>query len=228
MIYTTLGLRYGRDPDPRAALGRRGPREQHVHGGSTRRIPRTRSGTTTPAMKLYKQVMAKYYPSGNPVDGLNLYGVAAAQAFVQLMYQAGKNPTRASLMKAFRNWNEPNPFLLPGNRQYERGASTSGRSTAWSCRSSRTARSSQCRRSGVGRTRAPSATMSIVSPADVGDRRGAGAIPPLSFTRRTLCASAGRTHSSVRRRPRPAGTAPSTAPSASGGWCGARGRRRRR
>ena len=67
-------------------------------------------------MKLYKQVMTKYYPSGNPVDGLNLYGVAAAQAFVQLMYQAGKNPTRASLMKAFRNWTEPNPFLLPGNR----------------------------------------------------------------------------------------------------------------
>ena len=67
-------------------------------------------------MKLYRQVMAKYYPSGNAKDGLNLYGVAAAHAFVQLMYKAGKNPTRASLMRAYRNWSEATPFLLPGNR----------------------------------------------------------------------------------------------------------------
>jgi branched-chain amino acid transport system substrate-binding protein len=67
-------------------------------------------------MKLYKQVMAKYYPSGRVTDGLNLYGVAAAHAFVQLMYKAGKNPTRASLMKAYRTWTETSPFLLPGNR----------------------------------------------------------------------------------------------------------------
>ncbi len=69
------------------------------------------------AMKLYKQVMAKYYPKGRVTDGLNLYGVAVAEAYVELMYKAGKNPTRAALMKAFRSWNQPNPFLLPGNRQ---------------------------------------------------------------------------------------------------------------
>ena len=74
------------------------------------------------AMKLYKQVMAKYYPSGRATDGLNLYGVAAAEAFVQLLYDAGKNPTRASLMKAFRSWNQPNQFLLPGNRQKTGGS----------------------------------------------------------------------------------------------------------
>ena len=33
------------------------------------------------------------------------------------MYKAGKNPTRASLMQAYRAWNQANPFLLPGNRQ---------------------------------------------------------------------------------------------------------------
>jgi hypothetical protein len=38
------------------------------------------------------------------------------------MYTAGKNPTRASLMKAYRSWNELNPFLLPGNRQKTGGA----------------------------------------------------------------------------------------------------------
>jgi ABC-type branched-subunit amino acid transport system substrate-binding protein len=69
------------------------------------------------AMRLYKQVMAKYRPEGRVTDGLNYYGVAVAEAFVQLMYKAGKNPTRASLMKAYRSWNEANRFLLPGNRQ---------------------------------------------------------------------------------------------------------------
>jgi hypothetical protein len=55
-------------------------------------------------------------------DGLNLYGVAVAHAFTQLMYKAGRNPTRAGLMRAFRTWNEPNPFLLPGNRQKTTGS----------------------------------------------------------------------------------------------------------
>lgn len=74
------------------------------------------------AMKLYKQVMAKFAPSARVTDGLNFYGVAAAEAFVQLLYKAGKNPTRASLMKAFRTWNDANQFLLPGNRQKTGGA----------------------------------------------------------------------------------------------------------
>jgi branched-chain amino acid transport system substrate-binding protein len=73
-------------------------------------------------MKLYKQVMAKYYPSGNVRDGLNYYGVAAAHAFVQLMYKAGRNPTRASLMRAYRTWRDTSPFLLPGNRVRTAGA----------------------------------------------------------------------------------------------------------
>jgi branched-chain amino acid transport system substrate-binding protein len=68
-------------------------------------------------MKLYKQVMAKYYPRGRVTDQFNYYGFATAEAFVELMYKAGKNPTRASLMKAYRAWDQVNPFLLPGNRQ---------------------------------------------------------------------------------------------------------------
>ena len=74
------------------------------------------------AMKLYNQVMAKYRPGARPADGLNYYGVAVAHAFTQLMYKAGKNPTRASLMRVYRTWNEANPFLLPGNRQRTNGA----------------------------------------------------------------------------------------------------------
>ena len=74
------------------------------------------------AMKLYKQVMGKYLPNGRVTDGLNYYGVAVAHAFTQLLYKAGRNPTRASLMQAYRTWNEANPFLLPGNRQRNSGA----------------------------------------------------------------------------------------------------------
>ena len=66
--------------------------------------------------------MAKYRPGARATDALNYYGVSVAHAFVQLMYKAGKNPTRASLMRAYRNWNEANPFLLPGNRQKTSGA----------------------------------------------------------------------------------------------------------
>jgi branched-chain amino acid transport system substrate-binding protein len=77
------------------------------------------------AMRLYRQVMSKYYPNGSnaavQANGLNFYGVAVAHAFVQLLRKTGKNPTRAALMKAARAWSEPNPFLLPGNRQLTRG-----------------------------------------------------------------------------------------------------------
>jgi ABC-type branched-subunit amino acid transport system substrate-binding protein len=75
----------------------------------------------TPGMKLYKQVMETYYPKGRLTDGLNLYGMAVAHAFTQLLYKAGKNPTRASLMQAYRNWNEVHPFLIPGNKQKTSG-----------------------------------------------------------------------------------------------------------
>jgi branched-chain amino acid transport system substrate-binding protein len=84
--------------------------------------PANSSWDNDAAMKLYKQVMAKYRPGARVTDSLNYYGVSVAHAFVQLMYKAGKTPTRASLMQAYRNWNEANPFLLPGNRQKTSGA----------------------------------------------------------------------------------------------------------
>ena len=73
-------------------------------------------------MKQYKAIMAKYAPSANANNGLYYYGVAKGEAFVQALYKAGKNPTRAALMKAFRNWSDANQFLLPGNRQKTGGA----------------------------------------------------------------------------------------------------------
>lgn len=67
-------------------------------------------------VKQYKQLMAKYNPNGRITDSLNFYGFAKAHTFVRAMYKAGKNPTRASLMKAILSFNETSPFLLPGAR----------------------------------------------------------------------------------------------------------------
>ena len=78
-------------------------------------------------MKLYRQIMAKYDPKGNANDGLNLYGVAKAWNVVQVLKAAGKNLTRAGLMKAARNMNfsaktkNANPFTLPGVKTFTKG-----------------------------------------------------------------------------------------------------------
>ena len=70
-----------------------------------------------PAMRLYRQIMSKYAPSANANDGLYFYGVAKAETFVQAMYKAGRNPTRASYQAALASLNQPNRFALPGVRQ---------------------------------------------------------------------------------------------------------------
>ena len=69
-----------------------------------------------PTTKQYKALMAKYNPRGRATDGLNYYGFAKAHTFVRAMYKAGKNPTRASLMKALLSFDETSPYLLPGSR----------------------------------------------------------------------------------------------------------------
>jgi len=62
----------------------------------------------------YKRIMAKYAPSLNANNQLYMYGFALAEGFVQAMYKAGKNPTRASYMNALLSLNSSNRFLLNG------------------------------------------------------------------------------------------------------------------
>ena len=70
-------------------------------------------------MKLAKQIIAA---TGNQAleqslaegDGNIVYGLASAWTFADALKHAGKNPTRAGLMKALRNMNEKNPFVYPG------------------------------------------------------------------------------------------------------------------
>jgi branched-chain amino acid transport system substrate-binding protein len=68
------------------------------------------------AVVLYKRLMAKYNPNGKVTDSLNFYGFAKADTFVRAMYKAGRNPTRASLMRAMLSFDETRPFLLPSVR----------------------------------------------------------------------------------------------------------------
>jgi branched-chain amino acid transport system substrate-binding protein len=67
-----------------------------------------------PAIKQYKALLKKYEPSADPNDVLNVYGFAKADTFVQALYKAGKNPTRASLMNAVLSMNYKSKFTLPG------------------------------------------------------------------------------------------------------------------
>ena len=58
--------------------------------------------------------MAKYAPGLDPNNGLYLYGMAKADTFVQTLYRAGKNPTRASLTRAAVSLSWKCPWLIPG------------------------------------------------------------------------------------------------------------------
>lgn len=71
------------------------------------------------ALDLYRSIMAKYNPKGNSKDAFNVYGMAQAWTFVYALKRAGKNPTRAGLMKALLSMDtKDNPFLLPGMRMF--------------------------------------------------------------------------------------------------------------
>lgn len=68
----------------------------------------------SPGDKLYRQIMQKYLPNEDWKAVAHIYGMMAAYAMVDSLKRAGKNPTRASLLKAATHLNEVNPFLLPG------------------------------------------------------------------------------------------------------------------
>jgi branched-chain amino acid transport system substrate-binding protein len=68
------------------------------------------------AMKQYREIIAKYGSGANANDPQVMYGVAKAETFVQILYKAGQNLTRAGLMNAVLSLNSTNRFLLPGVR----------------------------------------------------------------------------------------------------------------
>jgi branched-chain amino acid transport system substrate-binding protein len=70
-----------------------------------------------PAMKDWQEWMKKYYPDGNPADGLNVFGYLAAQTMVQVLKQCGDELTRENVMRQAANLKDlALPLLLPGIR----------------------------------------------------------------------------------------------------------------
>jgi branched-chain amino acid transport system substrate-binding protein len=69
--------------------------------------------TRDPGIRLYRQIMRRF-GSGNARDVYNVYGMAVAHSFVTALRNAGRNPSRRSVMNAaLRLNNRTNPFVLP-------------------------------------------------------------------------------------------------------------------
>jgi branched-chain amino acid transport system substrate-binding protein len=68
----------------------------------------------TPGAKLAKSIIAKYAPTLDLNDGNVVYGLGSAWTFTYALKKAGKNLTRAGLMKALHSLNTTNPFAYPG------------------------------------------------------------------------------------------------------------------
>jgi branched-chain amino acid transport system substrate-binding protein len=67
------------------------------------------------AVRQYNRIMNRYGPSNfNPNDTFYYYGVAKGYDVVKLLYAAGKNPTRQSLMAATQRMNWANPYMIKG------------------------------------------------------------------------------------------------------------------
>ncbi len=70
-----------------------------------------------PGVKLYYSILKTYSPGNDPKAVANIYGMAAAYTLVDVLRRAGRNPTRAGVLKAATSLDETaNPFVLPGIR----------------------------------------------------------------------------------------------------------------
>ena len=70
-----------------------------------------------PAVALYRSIMKRFNPNGRPTDVYNWYGMTVAWTMVETLRKAGRDLTRARLLKAAQSLDtSANPFLLPGIR----------------------------------------------------------------------------------------------------------------
>ena len=68
-----------------------------------------------PGVRLYRQIMRRYLPRSKPSDVYHFYGMAVAHSMAHALRKAGRNLTRAGLLRAATRLDQKdNPFLLPG------------------------------------------------------------------------------------------------------------------
>jgi branched-chain amino acid transport system substrate-binding protein len=67
-------------------------------------------------IKQYRRIVSKYVPEADTNNTFFLSGFAAARDAVRLLFLAGKNPTRRSLMRATEKMNWTSPYLIKGIR----------------------------------------------------------------------------------------------------------------
>jgi ABC-type branched-subunit amino acid transport system substrate-binding protein len=67
-----------------------------------------------PAIRLYKQIMRRYEPGRNVDEVVHMYGMAVAYSMVQALKAAGRNPTRAGLLRATTRMSHQVPFMVRG------------------------------------------------------------------------------------------------------------------
>jgi branched-chain amino acid transport system substrate-binding protein len=70
-----------------------------------------------PAVALYRSIMRRFHPTGRVSDVYHWYGMTVAATMVETLRKAGKNLTRAGVLRAAQTLDmRSNPFLLPGIR----------------------------------------------------------------------------------------------------------------
>jgi branched-chain amino acid transport system substrate-binding protein len=68
-----------------------------------------------PGLALERKILKRYLPAANPKDGYYVAGMASAISMVDVLRRAGKNPTRALVIKAARSMNQlKHPLVIPG------------------------------------------------------------------------------------------------------------------
>ena len=79
------------------------------------RDPTDPSLAKSPGVKLYHAVMRKYLPGADQSTLAYYYGIVTASLMTDALRKAGKNLTRASLLRAVQHLEEKNnQFFLPG------------------------------------------------------------------------------------------------------------------
>jgi branched-chain amino acid transport system substrate-binding protein len=78
--------------------------------------PTATSWAKDKTVRLYKSIVKRFLPGAKADDVFYYYGMAVAYTMVDTLTKAGRNLTRASVLRAATHLNETNPFLLPGVR----------------------------------------------------------------------------------------------------------------